>query len=36
MRLPEGDYPEIAAGEQGATLYLKTGHLADPAVKQMP
>jgi anti-sigma factor ChrR (cupin superfamily) len=35
MRLPEGDYPEITAGERGATLYLKTGHLADPAVVQM-
>jgi anti-sigma factor ChrR (cupin superfamily) len=35
MRLPEGDDPEIAAGEHGATLYLKTGHLTDPAVVQM-
>lgn len=28
MRLPAGAYPQIAAGAQGATLYLKTGHLA--------
>jgi hypothetical protein len=33
IRLPAGDYPEIAAGEQGATLYLKTGHLADLAAQ---
>ena len=28
MRLPAGAYPDIAAGAQGVTLYLKTGHLA--------
>lgn len=31
IRLPEGEYPEIAAGAQGATVYLKTGHLVDMA-----
>lgn len=25
LRLPAGDYPELCAGEGGATLYLKTG-----------
>jgi len=29
MRLPKGEYPGIAAGVDGATLYLKTGHLTD-------
>ncbi|PAU65865.1 anti-sigma factor [Pseudomonas sp. PIC25] len=33
MRLPEGKYPVIAAGQQGATVYLKTGHLAGMAVE---
>ncbi|WP_111415534.1 cupin domain-containing protein [Billgrantia lactosivorans] len=33
MRLPAGEYPAIAAGAQGATLYLKTGHLAGMAVE---
>lgn len=28
IRLPAGEYPSLAAGEAGATLYLKTGHLA--------
>ena len=28
IRLPEGDPPHIAAHAQGATVYLKTGHLA--------
>lgn len=28
IRLPAGEYPEFAAGGQGATLYVKTGHLA--------
>lgn len=28
IRLPKGDDPGIAAGPAGATLYLKTGHLA--------
>lgn len=27
LRLPQGHYPQITAGPQGATLYLKTGHL---------
>ena len=27
LRLPHGHYHDIAAGPQGATLYLKTGHL---------
>lgn len=27
LRLPQGRYPELVAGAQGATLYLKTGHL---------
>lgn len=30
IRLPVGEYPEFTAGEKGATLYLKTGHLAKP------
>jgi anti-sigma factor ChrR (cupin superfamily) len=33
MRLPAGDSPEIAAGAYGATVYLKTGHLAGMAVE---
>lgn len=33
IRLPEGEYPEIAVGAQGATVYLKTGHLADVAME---
>lgn len=32
MRLPAGDHPALEAGSQGATVYLKTGHLADPAL----
>jgi anti-sigma factor ChrR (cupin superfamily) len=28
LRLPAGKRPEIAAGAEGATVYLKTGHLA--------
>lgn len=28
LRLPPGRYPELLTGEQGARLYLKTGHLA--------
>ncbi|ODV41030.1 anti-sigma factor [Cupriavidus sp. UYMMa02A] len=32
MRLPAGEFPKIAAGAQGATVYLKTGHLADVAM----
>jgi len=31
MRLPVGDAPHIVAGAQGATVYLKTGHLVDAA-----
>jgi anti-sigma factor ChrR (cupin superfamily) len=27
LRLPAGEYPELAAGAGGATVYLKTGHL---------
>ena len=33
MRLPAGECPEIVAATQGATVYLKTGHLADVAVQ---
>ncbi|MBU3059569.1 cupin domain-containing protein, partial [Pseudomonas indica] len=33
MRLPEGEYLATAAGQQGATVYLKTGHLAGMAVE---
>lgn len=29
MRLPAGEHLDIAAGARGATVYLKTGHLAD-------
>ena len=28
MRLPAGEYPALVAGVDGATLYLKTGHLS--------
>ena len=28
IRLPAGRYPSLAAAQQGATFYLKTGHLA--------
>jgi anti-sigma factor ChrR (cupin superfamily) len=28
LRLPPGSYPEFKAGENGARIYLKTGHLA--------
>ncbi|HBO1850776.1 anti-sigma factor [Pseudomonas aeruginosa] len=28
IRLPGGSYPEIEAGSEGATIYLKTDHLA--------
>ncbi len=31
IRLPEGDFPEIAAQAQGSTVYLKTGHLTNMA-----
>ncbi|MPW20460.1 Anti-ECFsigma factor, ChrR [Paraburkholderia piptadeniae] len=33
VRLPVGKYPEIVAGPQGATCYLKTGHLANRAAE---
>ncbi|MEX3937797.1 cupin domain-containing protein [Paraburkholderia phymatum] len=33
VRLPVGEYPEIVAGPQGSTCYLKTGHLVDRAVE---
>jgi len=29
LRLPAGDTPALVAGEQGATFYLKTDHLAE-------
>lgn len=32
IRLPAGEPPVIAAGTQGATVYLKTGHLTGTAV----
>ncbi|AFQ51137.1 anti-ECFsigma factor ChrR [Burkholderia sp. A9] len=32
MRLPAGEYPELAAGARGATVYLKTGHLSRVAM----
>ena len=31
IRLPDGDFPQIAANAQGATVYLKTGHLTHAA-----
>lgn len=33
IRLPEGDYPEIAAGVHGATIYLKTSRMIGTAVE---
>jgi anti-sigma factor ChrR (cupin superfamily) len=33
IRLPQGHYPEIIAGSQGALIYLKTGHLFDVPVE---
>jgi len=33
IRLPKGDCPQIAANAQGATVYLKTGHLSSMALK---
>ena len=36
MRLPEGDSPQIAAHIQGATVYLKTGHLTQAALTTLP
>ncbi|UZE25789.1 cupin domain-containing protein [Pseudomonas sp. B21-056] len=32
IRLPPGAYPDITAGSQGATVYLKTGHLLNMPV----
>ena len=32
IRLPEGDSADIAATAQGATVYLKTGHLTQRAL----
>lgn len=32
IRLPEGDFPGIVAHAQGATVYLKTGHLTQKAL----
>lgn len=34
IRLPVGDAPAIAASAQGATVYLKTGHLTQTALTQ--
>lgn len=33
IRLPEGDCPDITASAQGATVYLKTGHLTGSPLK---
>uniref|UniRef100_UPI002AFE840A cupin domain-containing protein n=2 Tax=Castellaniella sp. TaxID=1955812 RepID=UPI002AFE840A len=33
IRLPAGDHARIRAGEYGATVYLKTGHLAAAAME---
>ena len=35
IRLPEGDTADIAASAQGATVYLKTGHLTDMALASL-
>ena len=32
IRLPEGEAPQITASAQGATVYLKTGHLSPAAL----
>ena len=32
IRLPDGDFPDIVADAQGATVYLKTGHLTRTAL----
>jgi anti-sigma factor ChrR (cupin superfamily) len=34
IRLPAGHYPSLAAGQQGATFYLKTGPLPEGAATQ--
>ena len=31
IRLPAGEHPDLVAGDIGATVYLKTGHLSVPA-----
>ncbi len=36
IRLPEGDLPQMAASAQGATVYLKTGHLTSAALTALP
>ena len=33
IRLPEGERPDLAADAQGATVYLKTGHLTSLALQ---
>jgi hypothetical protein len=33
IRLPAGDHRDVTAGAQGVCYYLKTGHLAHPAVE---
>ena len=35
IRLPESDAPDIAASAQGATIYLKTGHLTQKALTKL-
>ncbi|MFV8781056.1 cupin domain-containing protein [Microbulbifer sp. SA54] len=35
IRLPAGEYPEFTAGAEGATFYLKTGHLGG-ALPEIP
>ncbi|MEW5506787.1 MULTISPECIES: cupin domain-containing protein [Pseudomonas] len=34
LRLPAGESENLHAGDQGATVYLKTGHLADVAAEE--
>ncbi|GHC33835.1 cupin domain-containing protein [Aidingimonas halophila] len=36
IRLPPGHYPDVIAGTQGATVYLKTGHLAHATTETPP
>lgn len=36
VRLPAGAYPDFLAGAHGATLYLKSGHLAAPVGAELP
>lgn len=35
LRLPRGEYPRLVAGAQGASLYLKTGHLSAAAQQSL-